>query len=181
MMRRGTLAGVCLPFLIIIFPLVLLLRLCGFVQNISLSKGSVILADITPRGARIWRYSTTLGRVILVHPDVYEAQLVADVLAHEHVHVRQHEDNMLVACLLGIALAPFLQPFWLAFVVWWSGGLWPLLSYVTAGIRYGKRWMYMGAEIERSAYAQNEYLPPTHRGVSETFLERNDRVMETVK
>ena len=85
--------------------------------------------------------------------------------SHEIVHVRQSEDLVLTALIIGGIVAIW-QP-WLGLGIYLSGGpLWQLPGFLSALPRYRrlgkslglKGWetMYYGSEHERSAYAQTQ-------------------------
>lgn len=110
----------------------------------------ILEATWRPWVARRWRYSTTLAAGRAMHP--WHGRVVE---AHEAVHTRQSEDWALAGLVLagvGMAIAP--SALWLL--------LWPgpcmlvlqLVSYPMAGLR-GERF-YRDAEMERSAYAQQD-------------------------
>lgn len=93
--------------------------------------------------ARYWRYSTTLGHVVLWHPDHDEA-----VLAHELIHVLQAE-----ACCLGWWLLALVA--WSSTLVWLSPFAW-LALYGAACVA---AWLsgaeaYRGNVFERHARAE---------------------------
>lgn len=98
--------------------------------------------------ARKWHYSTTLGHVILIHPDAFEvgrkvSDCYSETMTHELVHVRQFE----VVCLLWSLLAA-LSP--------WALMLLPLCWLITYGVAslaavLGGRSAYLGNVLEHHA------------------------------
>ncbi len=124
-----------------------------------------------------FRYSTTLGRLIwynIGHRDTkpgedgagVEAELDERLERHETVHVRQVEDRMILAFLVGLAVA---IGFWThghvgAGFAWWlglwtSGGVWQVPNFLGAICRYGWIGVYRDSEHERSAYGQTDRWP----------------------
>jgi hypothetical protein len=161
-------------FASVALPGVLLLYALGLVDKLEVDRRHAILfADISPRGARLWHYSTTIGRLVLMHPHARRSLDVERVLEHERVHVRQHEDLALIAALIGALIAALTGHHALGLAVWWSAGLWQLPMYLTAALRYGSRNAYLDAEHERAAYAQTDL----ERG-RESWLSRRERTRE---
>lgn len=103
-------------------------------------------ASWRPWLSKRWFYSTTVGRGICMHPSMGDS-----IAAHEMVHVRQSEDNALLALVLG-ALCWDAR---VALVLWASSPAWLLIGYAAALLRYGPAGAYREAEHERAAYAQN--------------------------
>lgn len=101
--------------------------------------------DAPPWLARRWRYSVTLGHVVLMHPDHGHA-----VLAHELVHVLQAE----AACVA----------WWLATLIAWSPTmalLSPLAWLAIYGASCAAAWLagreaYRGSVFEEHARAEVE-------------------------
>ena len=75
---------------------------------------------------------------------------------HEHVHVRQVEDRMLLSLGVGLVVAFTTGDWWLGLALWASGGAWQIPNFVTAVLRYGLKGVYLGTEHELSAYAQTD-------------------------
>jgi hypothetical protein len=98
-----------------------------------------------------WRYSTTLGACMFLHPDRR-----LDTEYHEFIHVRQYEDlNLLGAVIGGLCC---IVSWKLGLILWLSSGaIWLLPNFISGWIRFGDP--YMGSEHERSAYAQTKYRP----------------------
>jgi hypothetical protein len=113
-----------------------------------------------PWFAARWRYSTTVGFAIVMHPEHG-----ARVLQHELVHVRQFRDaGLLALCLAGaawLADSPVL-----ALLLWLSGPLYLVPHYAGAILAGGHA--YLDAEHERSAYAQTALVD------GRTWLERRE-------
>jgi len=148
-------------FFTVSLPILVLAKVCGLVADVRLLPDVVVVADISARGARFWKWSTTIGRLILIHPVVYERDGYERILAHERVHVRQHEDLCFIAWQLSLFFSPLGLGFWWAgLLLWWSAGLWQLLMYLSAAMRYGAENAYGEAEHERAAYAQTDGIQP---------------------
>jgi len=96
--------------------------------------------------ANRWRYSTTLGACMWIHP-----QHGGTTEFHEFLHVQQYEDEaMKAAWVLGIVA------FWewkLALILYaFSGPLWLITNFIGGLARYGNA--YYGSSHERAAYCQ---------------------------
>ena len=98
---------------------------------------------------RRWRYSTTLGRGIIMQPHHGDR-----TWRHELVHVRQVEDLCWVGMLIGILVLSVTGNWVLGATVWLSSGAWQLPNFLTGWLRYGDA--YRGSEHERAAYAQDD-------------------------
>lgn len=156
-------------FVTVSLPVAVLLRICRVIDRVRYDPDNVVLyLDLSARWAERWPYSTTIGRAILLHPNASD-----DTIEHELVHVRQHEDLVFIAWLVGIAveLVTWNRYPWLAVGIWWSAGLWQLPMYVTSMLRHGRRNCYLDAEHERAAYAQTERVV-TFEATYNTFLKR---------
>lgn len=116
----------------------------------------MLTAEWRPWAARMWRYSTTLGRGIIYQPE-HRARLGSPwtrIQHHEHLHVRQTEDLMLLGLILGTAVAVLTQDWTLGAVLWWSSGMWQVPNFLTAWMRGGHP--YRDAEHEIAAYAATD-------------------------
>lgn len=93
-----------------------------------------------------WRYSTTIGACMWMHPDHG-----ANTEWHEFVHIFQYEDMNLLGAVIG-GLCCIVD--WRLGLILWasSGALWLLPNFISGWIRFGDP--YRGSEHERSAYAQ---------------------------
>jgi hypothetical protein len=145
---------------------VLLMTAIRAAGSLRLESGWVLTATWKPWAQRRWKYSTTLGTGIVYQPEARagKGDDWTPIQEHEHVHVRQVEDMMLLSLLVGISvlLAVGLGTGSWAFAavlgaaLWWSGGLWQAPNFLTAGLRNG--WdlpgVYRGSEHELSAYSQ---------------------------
>jgi hypothetical protein len=152
---RWLLFVLALPWtLTVSYPLLWLFWVFGLAQDLRWSEYGVLTATWSDKAAKYWFYSTTIGHGIVFYPGARED---VRVVRHEDVHVRQAEDNALLAFLLFLLIASC-GHLGLALFVWWSHGTWPVLCYVASGLRYG--WaqdsVYRNAENERSAYAQTD-------------------------
>jgi hypothetical protein len=108
----------------------------------------IFLCTIRPKIAAKWRYSTTIGGWIALHPNHVGNDRI---LAHENVHVRQYEDlNLLGAVLGGLCC---IVSWKLGLILWaTSGPLWLLPNYFSGWVRYGDA--YYGSNHERHAYSE---------------------------
>lgn len=145
------------PWLLTVsLPLLGILRLFKLVHKPVWDKErDSIQVFIADGPATKWHYSTTIGHLVLLHPKIKLRQ-GETTLDHEGVHVRQHDDLMFVSLIVGGVVGLVAWNPWLFLGVWWSAGLWQLLFYITAAIRYGRKNSYRGAEHERAAYAQTD-------------------------
>jgi hypothetical protein len=120
-------------------------------------RPAVLTAVWKPWAARIWKYSTTLGRGVVYQPSARAAvgEPWTRIQHHEHVHVRQVEDYMLLGFIIGGMVTLASGGNWvLGVVLWWSSGMWQLPNFITAALRGGDA--YRDSEHERSAYAQTD-------------------------
>ena len=123
-------------------------------------EGTVLTVKTRGWLADVWRFSTSIGGGIFYHPRVgrFDAdQRWSRLQEHEHVHYRQSEDYLLTSFLTGLAVWAWTGDQVAAVALWWSGGLWPLVSYVASWLRGND--IYRDAEIERSARAQTDESP----------------------
>lgn len=157
--------AVTLPWaLTVSYPLAAIFKLCGLAENYVIYNYCVE-ATWTPRATRLWKYSTTFGRFIVHQPNGSWR-----VKKHERVHVRQLEDQSVVALLLAVSCFVATGALWMSLGLWWSSLLWMLPNMLTACLRHGFSMdvAYRDAEHERSAYAQTD--PPGNL----TWCERRD-------
>jgi hypothetical protein len=101
-----------------------------------------------PWWAKRWRWSTTVGRGMCLHPGHVGSERI---MAHEMVHVRQHEDLSAMGLAGGVMLALWGEP-WLGGLIWLCSQSGSLLSLLTSGLRHGWAAAYRQAEHERAAY-----------------------------
>jgi hypothetical protein len=144
--------------LLVSYPWVLLMCLIRAAHNLRWEKTGVLTAEWRPWAAAKWQYSTTLGRGI-VYQDIVRngpGEKYSRIQEHEHVHVRQVEDNMMLSLVVGLVLWPVTGSIWTGLIVWTSGGVWQLTNFITAMMRHGVDHAYRAAEHERSAYAQTD-------------------------
>ncbi len=131
----------CAPWDAAVLLVTLPLRALG--ARRARSEHGVIWLDIQRNSLldRRWSYSTTLGHVILLKPDLADTEVVA----HELVHARQYEAAVLslwlagATCALGLALA----------------GPIPALA---IGVVLGPWWSYFGASLAAFLRAERPYL-----------------------
>jgi hypothetical protein len=145
-----------LPSLILGHVVGLLTLMLGLTREPRYRDG-ILTAQWRPWFAKHWRYSTTVGHFIAVHPNHLDLQRI---WKHERVHVRQYEDLCLLGALISTILVvpPSYGLSWIEGLILWgsSGALWLLPNFLTGWIRFGDA--YRGSEHERSAYAQTNNL-----------------------
>lgn len=109
-------------------------------------KAGILVVVFRGWAASSWRYSTTIGHCVSIHPRHGER-----TWDHERLHIWQYEDLCLLGAVISGALSPWLG--WWSFLLWGtSGAPWLLPNYLTGWIRF--KDAYLGSEHERSAYAQ---------------------------
>lgn len=134
-----------LPSLVLGYFLGLLSLALGISKSPRFERG-VYQTTWRPKFAARWRYSTTLGFWMGIHPNHGRR-----VVEHEFVHIRQYEDLNVLGAVIGGIVAIFNWK--LGLILWCSSGpLWLLGNFLTGWLRWGDA--YYGAEHERSAYAQ---------------------------
>jgi len=176
---RKVLFAIALPWtLTVSYPYVLLAVCLGFARDLRWHPGGVLTATWRTWWAKIWHFSTTVGKGQIFHPSAdrgAEDSVDTRLEFHEQRHDFQVEDLMLLSLLLGticlIGGATLVQ----AAILYWSGGLFQIPNFLAAGLRYGpaeqegledkrsdlKRLtdnMYRQSEHERSAYAQTDLI-----------------------
>jgi len=136
-------------------------------RTLRFQGAGVLTARWGPWLAARLPYSLTLGRAIGYTPAQYDKTVAIDgeVECHEFVHIRQCEDDMVRSLLLGLIVTIFgavwaggFGPWLLGLGIYFSGGMWTAIGFLTAGMRWGWSWetMYLYSESELSAYAQTE-------------------------
>lgn len=168
---RWILFIISLPAVIISWLFVSILWICQAVNNLEMEPYGILRATWRPWVSRRWRYSNSIGRAT-----IYQQNSLSDrrnahrVTAHENVHIKQGEDEMLKAFIAGSIVGLATWNLWWFIGIWSSGILWLLFGYLGSALRYGKsnsRHIYRYAEHELSAYAQTDL---DHNGY--TWLER---------
>ncbi len=132
----------------------------------GLENGLVVTAQWRPWFAKRFPFSMAIGRGVVYHPapGIRGGMLTpTQTQFHEHVHIRQIEDMMLVGFLVAAAVLTVTAlaghaEYRLAALLWFTSAEWRLLSYVASFLR-GER-LYEDAEPEKSARAQSEHLKP---------------------
>ena len=125
---------------------------CGLLLALGMARKpryrrGVLHVTWRPWVARRWRYSTTIGHGIALHPD-HEND--TSVIEHEFRHVMQYEDLCMLGCVTALALH-YVNP-WVALGFWASSGApWMIPNFITALLRYGPRGIYRGALHEQAA------------------------------
>lgn len=147
---------VSLPSAVLIGWIVVILSLVFFfAHKPKLAPYGVLTATWRPWWAKRWNYSTTIGRGILYHPIVADGTphiIDSNVEKHEMVHIRQAEDRILLALIIGTIVFLVTGNWILGLALWVSGMAWQLPNFITAPLRGGH--VYRDTEHERSAYAQ---------------------------
>ena len=146
---------VATPAVIFGWVVVLLAVLLFFAHKPKFAPYGVLTAQWRPWFAKVWKYSTTFGRGIIYHPKIADGTpniIDSDVEKHEMIHVRQSEDRILLALLIGLIVFFITKNWVLGLSIWTSGFLWQLPNFLTALLRGGH--VYRDTEHERSAYAQ---------------------------
>jgi hypothetical protein len=145
-----------LPSLIQGHVIGLLTLMSGFTHKPHYRDG-ILTAQWRPWFAKHWRYSNAIGHFMVINPNHIGSERLWQ---HERVHVRQYEDNCLLAAIIAAVLVvpPSYGLSWIEGLILWgsSGLLWLLPNFVTGWIRFGDA--YRGSEHERSAYAQTKNL-----------------------
>ena len=130
----------------------------GIAVEPRFEEHGILTARWTLQVAKIWRYSTTLGRGIIYQPGarrVLSTDPMTRTEQHERIHVEQVEDLMLLGLLLGLVVWGWTGNWFLGLMLWWSAGAWQLPNFVTAAMRFGWKNAYRFSEHERSAYSQS--------------------------
>jgi hypothetical protein len=144
----------------------------------------IVRAQWRPWFARLWRFSTTIGRAMIFHPGHLDHE---GLEAHEQVHIRQFEDAALMGMLIMVGIV-WVDPsaYWAALAMWALSPVIKVMHFVGAMLRgegraasreargFGKpiAWfmgVYRGSEHERSAYAQTDPRGPN----GESWLDLN--------
>lgn len=125
---------------------------CGAVHRASPYVGVHLV--LVPEGAwlaRAWRYSTTFGYTVLVHPDAQKPENTQRVVAHELIHVRQFE-----LCGVFYALVLFVSGFDVVLLAAWPF-CW-LFYYLCAGAIavWNGADPYRGNVLEHHAYGMQD-------------------------
>ena len=154
---------VTLPYTLLVgYGWVLLMVCIGAAKAPKFDVGyGILTAEWRSWAAKTWKFSTTLGRGIIYSPGARDDMFGPSnrTECHEIVHVRQVEDLMCLSLLVGIIVWVITSNWLLGLLIWFSGGLWMGLGYVTAALRYGIKNMYRDSEYELSAYAQTDIRP----------------------
>jgi len=186
------------PWAVICWAVVLLacvLQLASF-RSLRMENTGILTTFWRPWFAKVWKFSTTLGRGILYHPSHRDPSVEDDerIEQHERIHVAQVEDLMLTSFLVGLSVSIVTGNVLLGFILWVSGGLWQIPNWVSAVLRYGHHVKkpegkgffastksiisqvfdiaYRDSEHERSAYAQTDVLGGS---VDESWAAQRDK------
>jgi hypothetical protein len=115
----------------------------------------MLMASWRPWAARIWKYTTTIGRGMVGQP----GELSVRLIRHEAVHVRQSVDRSALALVVGAVVWAATGDLVLGLALWATGWAWQLPNFVTAAARWGVSRAYRDSEHEKSAYAQSDPWP----------------------
>ena len=109
--------------------------------------------------AKRWKYSTTIGRGVGMHPEhAGHPEISGYVWDHEMVHIRQTEDLCAHGLAAGIVAAVLGAPL-AGLIIWlWSPTVPMLLNLFLSMMRHGVKKAYRESEHERAAYAHTWYV-----------------------
>lgn len=168
--------ALALPAVILghLFVLTLCLVFIAKWSSLRYQGAGVLTVKARDSVAKVWGFSTTIGRGILYHPLAYDETAAIDspTERHEFVHIRQYEDECAWGFLGGLICALILlsagldagQFFATWATIWFLSPLTKLPAFLTAVLRYGPRGIYLDAEFERSAYAQTQIITSVEVG-----------------
>lgn len=143
-------------WLFVALSLVLLLA-----KKPRLDKETLVLeATWRPWFAKRWKYSTTICRGIIYRQEDPSLR----IQQHEHTHVEQVEDLLLLAFVLSLMMGIKTGDFWWYLGIHMSGVAWQLPSFLGAVLR-GKH-VYRGSGHEEHAYALTNIIGQEHAGKS---------------
>lgn len=181
-MKKYALIPFCLPAFIAGYLYVILMTVCGLAHRWRFDSSTWALkAAWRPWVAKRWRFSTTISQGMIFQPAVYEYDSTPEtdtrIERHEDVHVRQVQDNCVIAFFLGLAVyyvtwAAYGDPATrLAGAVWLSAPAWQLTNFLTAWFR-GVR-IYRDSSHEEYAYALTNtiYLEAVGKSWTQIFAE----------
>lgn len=175
---RWVLYGLTLPWTLTVgygWVILMCLILAAEWESLRFQGTAVLTTQWRKWASKRWNYSTTLGRGVIYHPDHVDDDSAIDTRLerHEHVHVRQIEDLMLLSFVIGAVVAALTQVWWHGLIVWWSGGAWQLPNFVAAWLR---GWdVYRDTEHERSAYSRTDVIMQRHVGTTWEQVRREKR------
>jgi hypothetical protein len=185
--------ALALPAVVLGHLFVLLLCLLFIAEwgSLRYQGAGVLTAKTRKRAAKLWGFSTTIGRGILYHPIAYDETAGIDnrTERHEFVHIRQYEDECAWGFFGGLFCALLLlgagldagQFFATWATIWCLSPLAKLPGFLTAVLRYGPKGIYLDAEFERSAYAQTSYISSAAAGKDwETLREERREQQQTL-
>jgi hypothetical protein len=159
---RWILVVLSLPALVISWLFVTLLCICQLAHKPTFEPGPILSAQWRPWFAKYWRFSNGFGRATIYQHSAISGgtSSVARVRAHEGVHIRQTEDDMVKAFLVGLVAGLCAWNLWVFIGIWCSGIIWIMVHYLASMLRYGWGkgyfYIYKNAEHERAAYAETD-------------------------
>jgi len=154
------------------WSIVMLSLLLFFAHKPKFAPYGVLTAQWRPWFAKKWKYSTTFGRGIIYHPKIDDGTpdiINSQVEKHEMVHIRQAEDRIILALIIGLVVFLVTKNWILGLGLWMSGAAWQLPNFLTAVLRGGH--VYRDTEHERSAYAQCATTPEDGKSWLDKHLE----------
>jgi len=147
-----------LPAVILSWLAFVVLCACYVVYKPTLEPGFILSGQWRPWFGKKWRYSVGFGRVTIYKHLAISGSVntVHSIRSHEHVHIRQTEDEMVKAFLVGLIVGLFTWNLWYFVCIWSSGIAWLLVSYLASIFRHGFTFerIYRQAEHERAAYIE---------------------------
>lgn len=162
---KWVLFALMLPWTLTVgWPWVLLMTAIRAAGSLKFEGDGVLTAIWKQWAAKRWKYSTTLGSGIIYQEGSRHSVDETSIQFHEHIHVRQVQDQMAMSFILGFVICVILivttsrlpLATGVGMGIWWSGGLWQAANFLTSGIRNG--WslegVYLRSEHEKAAYAQ---------------------------
>lgn len=130
------------------------------VHKPTFEPGFILSGQWRPWFGKIWRYSVGFGRVTIYKHYAISGSVktVHKIRSHEHVHIRQTEDDMMKAFLVGAITGLWVWNIWVFLAIWSSGIVWLMVCYLTSMFRHGFKYnrIYRQAEHERAAYIETE-------------------------
>lgn len=153
-------------------------------KTLRFEEHAIVTAEWRSWFAKIYPYSTTVGRGIIFYPGVRDAKDALDerVERHERVHVWQMEDISFRFLLVGILVGACTGDWLFGFLLWLSAPIWMITNFGMALLRFSHnaKWpegdqngfkkflafmrhlfvdiAYRDSDHERSAYAQTALM-----------------------
>lgn len=157
------------------WPALLLLRLFGLVRDLGWEPGGVLVGTFTERATgqldihgrpRRWRFSTTFGHSVAYQPrhraKAWNAR--TRIQDHEHVHVRQCEDESMRAFLTAAIVVAATGSWAIGLAIWATSYARLATNFLTAFLRGND--VYRGCSHEEHAYFSCNEIRAEHVGKS---------------